>query len=132
MNPTLYKSMVGSLCYLTCTRQDTLYAVGVVSQYMENPTTTHLKTTKKILCYLKATTNIGLYYYVSDDYKLVGYKNSNWSGDMDDRKSTTGFVFYMGDIVFTCVSKKPLIVILSTCEEKYVAITSCVFHAIWL
>ena len=67
---------------------------------MENPSTTHLKVAKRILLYLKGTTNFGLYYYVSNDYKHVGYNDSDWSGDMDDHKSTTGFSFYMGDTTF--------------------------------
>ena len=82
VDPTLYKSLVGSLRYLTCTRPDILYAVGVVSRYLENPTITHLKEVKRTLRYLKGTTNFGLYYYVSNDYKLIGYNDSDWSGDM--------------------------------------------------
>ena len=77
VDPTLYKSLVGSLCYLTCTRPDILYAVGVVSRYMENPTRTHLKAAKRILRYLKGITKFGLYYYVSNYYKLVGYNDSD-------------------------------------------------------
>ena len=99
---------------------------------MENPTLTHLKAAKRILPYLKGTTNFGLYYSISDDYKLIGYNDRDLSGDMDDSKSTTGFVFYMEDTTFTWVSKRQPIVTLSTCEAEYVAITSCVYHAIWL
>ncbi|KAM1350470.1 hypothetical protein ACFX2F_004419 [Malus domestica] len=55
VDPTFFKSLVGSLRYLTCTRPDILYVVGLVSHYMENPTTTHLKTAKRILRYLKDT-----------------------------------------------------------------------------
>jgi hypothetical protein len=132
VDPSLFKSLVGSLRYLTCTRPDILYAVGVVSRYMENPTTTHLKAAKRILRYIKGTTNLGLYYSVSDDYKLVGYSDSDWGGDVDDRKSTSGFVFYIGNTAFTWMSKKQPIVTLSTCEAEYVAATSCVCHAIWL
>ena len=131
MDPTLFKSLVGSLRYLTCTRPDILYAIGVVSPYMENPTTTHLKAAKRILQYIKGTTNFGLYYSISDDYKFVGYSDSDWSRDVDDHKSTIGFVFYMGDITFTWMSKKQSIVTLSTCEAKYVVAASCVCHAIW-
>ena len=72
-DPTLYKSLVESIRYLTCTRPDILYIVGVVNQYMENPTTTNLKVAKRILRYLKSTTDFSLYYLVSNDYKLVGY-----------------------------------------------------------
>ncbi|CAJ2640870.1 unnamed protein product [Trifolium pratense] len=132
VDPSLFKSLVGSLRYLTCTRPDILYAVGVVSRYMEHPTTTHLKAAKRILRYIKDTTNLGLYYSISDDYKLVGYSNSDWGGDVDDQKSTSGFVFYIVNTAFTWMSKKQLIVTLSTCEAEYVAATSCVCHAIWL
>ncbi|KAG7565068.1 Zinc finger CCHC-type superfamily [Arabidopsis suecica] len=132
MDPTTFKSLVGSLRYLTCTRPDILYAVGVVSRYMEHPTTTHFKAAKRILRYIKGTINYGLHYSTSNDYKLVGYSDSDWGGDVDDRKSTSGFVFYIGDTAFTWMSKKQPIVTLSTCEAEYVAATSCVCHAIWL
>ncbi|XP_048432206.1 uncharacterized mitochondrial protein AtMg00810-like [Pyrus x bretschneideri] len=101
VDPTFFKSLVGSLRYLTCIRPDIPYVVGLVSRYMENPTTTHLKTTKRILRYLKVTVNFGLFYSSSDNYKLARYSDSDWAGDSDDRKSTTGFVFFMGDAAFT-------------------------------
>ena len=132
VDPTLFKSLVGSLRYLTCTRPDILYAVGVVSRHMEHPTTTHLKAAKRILRYIKGTTNFGLYYTVSNDYKLLGYSDSDWGGDIDDRKSTSGFVFYIGDTTFSWMSKRLQIVTLSTCEAEYVAAPSCVCHALWL
>ncbi|WZZ79037.1 hypothetical protein YC2023_099609 [Brassica napus] len=97
---------------------------------MEHPTTTHFKAAKRI--YIKSTINFGLYYSISDDYKLVGYSDSDWGGDVDDRKSTSGFVFFIGETAFTWMSKKQPIVTLSTCEAEYVAATSCVCHAIWL
>ncbi|KAJ4716957.1 Retrovirus-related Pol polyprotein from transposon TNT 1-94 [Melia azedarach] len=127
-----FKSLVGCLRYLTCTRPDILYATGLVSRYMETPTTTHFKAAKRILRYLKGTTNFGLFYSCSDNFELVGYSDSDWAGDTDDRKSTTGFVFFMGGTAFTWMSKKQPIVTLSTCEAEYVAATSCVCHAIWL
>ncbi|KAL5861181.1 hypothetical protein ACOSQ4_002477 [Xanthoceras sorbifolium] len=132
IDPTFFKSLVGSLRYLTCTRPDILYAVGLVSRYMENPTTTHFKVAKRILRYIKGTIDFGLFYSVSNDYKLVGYSDSDWGGDIDDRKSTSGFVFFMGNTAFTWMSKKQPIVTLSTCEAEYVAATSSVCHVIWL
>ncbi|KAH9782617.1 hypothetical protein KPL71_008982 [Citrus sinensis] len=92
--PTFFKSLVGSLRYLTCTRPDILYAIGLVSRYMENPKTTHFKAATRILRYIKGTTNFGLLYSFSNDYKLVGYSDNDWGRDVDDRKSTTGFVLH--------------------------------------
>ena len=99
---------------------------------MENPTTTHFKTAKRILRYIKGTIDFGLLYSFSKDYKLIGYSDSDCGGDIDDRKSTSEFVFFMGDTAFTWMSKKQPIVTLSSCEAEYVAATSCVCHAIWL
>jgi hypothetical protein len=79
------------------TRPDILYGIGLVSRYMEAPTMTHLKTAKRILRYVKGTLDFGLLYSPFKEFKLFGYSNSDWAGDMDDRKSTTGFVFYIGE-----------------------------------
>ncbi|KAK2981153.1 hypothetical protein RJ640_013475 [Escallonia rubra] len=129
---TLFRSLVGSLRYLTCTRPDILYAVGYISRYMENPTTCHFKVSKRILRYLKGTIDLGKFYPSPGDMKLVGYSDSDWVRHVDDRKSTTGFIFYFGETAFTWTSKKQSIVTLSTCEAEYVAATSIVCHAIWL
>ncbi|XP_059669132.1 uncharacterized mitochondrial protein AtMg00810-like [Cornus florida] len=65
-------------------------------------------------------------------FALVGYSDSDWAGDLDDRKSTSDYCFFMGNVAFTWCSKKQPIVTLSTCEAEYVASTSCVCQAIWL
>lgn len=132
VDPTIFKSLVGSLRYLTCIRPDILYGVGLVSRYMESPTTTHFKAAKRILRYVKGTIDFGLLYPSSNEFKLAGYSDSDWNGDVDDRNSTTGFVFYLESSAFTWSSKKQPIVTLSTCEAEYVAATSSVCHAIWL
>ena len=131
-DPTLFKSLVESLRYLTCTRPDILFAVGVISRFMKAPTSTHMKAAKRIIRYLKGTIDYALLYSSSIDFKLVGFSDSDFVGDIDDRKSTTSFVFFMGDCAITWSSKKQSIVTLSTCEAEYVAATSCVGHAIWL
>ncbi|KAL4278674.1 hypothetical protein GQ457_03G016420 [Hibiscus cannabinus] len=69
---------------------------------------------------------------VAKGYKQKASTDRNWCGDIDDRKSTSGYVFFMGDIAFTWLSKKQTIVTLSTCEAKYLAASWCVCHAIWL
>lgn len=75
---------------------------------------------------------MGLHYTHTKECKLVGYSDSDWSGDVDDRKSTSGYVFFVGETAFTWLSKKQPIVTLSTCEAEYVATSLCVSHAIWL
>ncbi|XP_073225643.1 secreted RxLR effector protein 161-like [Cicer arietinum] len=131
-DPSFFKSLVGSLRYVTCTRLDIIYVVGVVSRFMKAHTTTHLKATKRILYYLKGTLDYGLFYSSSNYFKHFRFCDSNFGGDIDDRKSTSGFIFFMGDCAFSWSSKKKPIVTLSTCESEYVVATSCTCQAIWL
>nr|GEW86848.1 retrovirus-related Pol polyprotein from transposon TNT 1-94 [Tanacetum cinerariifolium] len=132
VDSTLFKSLVGSLCYLTCTRPDILFVVGLISRFMEEPTTKHLKIAKRILRYIKGTIDYGMFYSTGEDFKLVGYSDSDWVGSKDDGRSTSGFLFFLGNNAFTWSSKKQSIITLSSCEAEYVAATSCVCHPIWL
>jgi len=103
-----------------------------VRKLIETPTITYFKAMKRILWYIKGPIDFGLFYGYSNSFELVGYSNSDWVRDMDDGKSTTGFVFYRGHTTFTWSLKKQSIVTLSTCEAEYVATTTCVCHSIWL
>jgi Reverse transcriptase (RNA-dependent DNA polymerase) len=132
VDANLYRSLIRSLRYLTCTRPDIMFVVGVASRYMERPMTSHWKAAKRILRYVRGTVDLGLHYSKTNSFKLVGYSDSDWCGDIDDTKSTLEFTFYVGDTVFTWLSKKQAIVTLSTCEAEYVAASLCVNHAIWL
>ena len=73
-----------------------------------------------------------MFYTSSKNFNLVGCSDSDWGRDLDERKSITGFVFFMGDTSFTWSSKKQSIVTLSSCEAEYVAANSVVYHLIWL
>ena len=101
---------------------------------MEEPKSSHWKAAKRILRYVKGTTDLGLLYPRGTNkfVKLAGYCDSDWCGDSDDRRSTTGFVYYFGPTAFTWQSRKQPIVTLSTCEAEYVAASACVNHTIWL
>jgi hypothetical protein len=103
---TVYKSLVGSLRYLTMTRPDILYGVGLVSRYMETPRESHWLIAKRILRYIKDTLNFDLFYTYGENAELVGYSDSDWGGDQDERKNTTGHVFYLGSTAFSWTSKK--------------------------
>ncbi|KAE8706666.1 hypothetical protein F3Y22_tig00110388pilonHSYRG00007 [Hibiscus syriacus] len=132
VDATKYRSLVGSLRYFTCTRPDISYCVGVVSRFMEEPVYTHLKAVKRNLWYIRGTESLGLFYTKAEDFMLVGYSDNDWCGDVDDRKSKSGYVFFLRDTAFTWLSKKQLVVTLSTCEVEYVVAGSCVCHVIWL
>jgi hypothetical protein len=73
-----------------------------------------------------------LFYSHTNEFDLVGYFDSDWSGDLDDRKSTSGFVFFMGNTIFTLFLKKQTIMTLSTYEAEYVAASSYVCHSLSL
>ncbi|KAG8655523.1 hypothetical protein MANES_04G046209v8 [Manihot esculenta] len=122
MDATLYRTIIGSLRYLVNTRPDLAYSVGVVSHYMETPTTTHMAVIKQIPRYLKGTINHGCYYTHMKDsgLKLTGYSGSDLAGDVDDRKSTTGVIYFLGDNPITWVSQKQKVVTLASCEAEYV------------
>jgi hypothetical protein len=98
---------------------------------MEDPRYPQLKAVKRILKYVKGTEDLGLFYQKTNVFELAGYVNSDWCGDIDDRKSTSGYAFYIGDTTFTWLSKKSPIVTLSTCEAEYVAASLGVSHTIW-
>jgi hypothetical protein len=82
INSTTFKSLVGSLRYMTCTRPNILYEVGLVTRFMETPTMTHFKALKRILRYIKGTIDFGLFYGYSNSFDLVSYSDSDWAGDM--------------------------------------------------
>ncbi|XP_042460730.1 uncharacterized mitochondrial protein AtMg00810-like [Zingiber officinale] len=85
VDPTRFKSLVGSLRYITCTRPDILYGVSLVSRFIEEPKETYWKAVKRILRYVR---------------------DSDWGGDCDDQRSTSDFAFFVGDISFSWMSKK--------------------------
>jgi hypothetical protein len=97
---------------------------------MEDPRHSHLKVMKMILRYVKGTEDLGLLYQKTDIFELAGYVDIDWYGDIDNRKSTMGYAFFMGGTAFTWLSKKQPIVTLSTCETEYVAASLGVSHEI--
>ncbi|KAL0553548.1 hypothetical protein IC582_007446 [Cucumis melo] len=88
VDPSYFKSLVGSLRYLICSRPDILFSFRLVSQFMESPITIHLKVVKRILPYLKSTLDYGLFYSLSKEFKLEGYYDRDWARDTNNRKST--------------------------------------------
>ena len=129
----LYQSIVGSLLYAAiATRPDIAQAVGVVSKFCASPTQGHLTAAKRILRYLKGTTYLGLSYKKCAEGNLTGYSDADWAGDMDDRHSTSGNVFFLAGGAVSWLSKKQATVALSTAEAEYVAHSAATQEVIWL
>eukprot|EP00253_Pinus_taeda_P034873 PITA_34873 len=106
VNPTLFKRLVGSLMYLTSTRPDIMQGVSLVSRFMETPKDTHWSAGKRILRYIVGTRDCGIMYASTEKKELIGYTNSDFAGSLDDRKSTSSFVFHLGSGVISCAYKK--------------------------
>lgn len=127
-----YQSMVGSLMYLMLgTRPDLAYAVSVVSRYSSNPDDTHRQAVKRILRYIQGTRDLCLVFQ-GDLRPLRGYSDSDWAGDPDTRRSTSGYVFDVGSGKISWSSKRQATTALSSCEAEYIAQTNATKEAIWL
>ncbi|XP_015167594.1 uncharacterized mitochondrial protein AtMg00810-like [Solanum tuberosum] len=92
VDSTFYKQIIGSLMYLTATGPDIMYVVSPVSRYMECPTEMHLLAAKRILRYLQGTKDFGIFFLKGEKTDLVGFTDSDYAGDQDDRKSTSGYL----------------------------------------
>ncbi|XP_050257635.1 uncharacterized mitochondrial protein AtMg00810-like [Quercus robur] len=94
-----YRSLVGSLIYLTNTRLDIVHSVSLISRFMNQPSKLHYVAAKRILRYLQGTKKLGILYKKENGNNLVGFTDSDWAGSLDDRKSTCGYIFCLGSNV---------------------------------
>uniref|UniRef100_A0ACD5WYF1 Uncharacterized protein n=1 Tax=Avena sativa TaxID=4498 RepID=A0ACD5WYF1_AVESA len=102
VDATLYRSVIGSLRYLVNTRPDISYAVGIASRFMEAPGTQHWALVKQILWYVRGTLGYGCIYRAgASEPVVIGYSDSDHAGDVDERKSTTGTLFFLGSSAVT-------------------------------
>ncbi len=131
-NETYFKKIVGSLMYLTATRPDIMFATSLISRYMGMLTELHIQAAKRVLRYLKGTINYGIQYKKGGDGGVMAYTDSDYAGDAEDRKSTSGYVFLMSSGAIAWSSKKQPIVTLSTTEAEFVAAAGCASQAIWM
>ncbi|GJZ32278.1 putative ribonuclease H-like domain-containing protein [Tanacetum coccineum] len=121
----LYRSMIGSLMYLTASRPDIMYAVCVCSRFQVTPKTSHLNAVKRIFKYLKGKPNLGLWYPRESPFDLEAFSDSDYGGSNLDRKSTTGGCQFLGQRLISWQCKKQTIVATSTTEAEYVAAANC-------
>ncbi|XP_068343981.1 uncharacterized mitochondrial protein AtMg00810-like [Pyrus communis] len=129
---SMYRSLVGSLLYLTATRPDIMYAASLLSRFMHKPTCIHYGAAKRILRYIQGTLDFGIMYESNVESKLYGLCDSDWGGSVDDLKSTFGYTFTLGTGVFSWPSKKQKSVALSTADAEYVSALIATSQAVWL
>lgn len=127
-----YSSAVGSLMYaMVCTRPDIAQAVGLVSRYLSNPGKAHWNAVKWIFRYLRGTSKLSLC-YGGEKLILEGYTDADMAGDLDNRKSTSGYLFIFSGGVISWQSKLQKSVALSTTEAEYIAAVEASKEMLWL
>lgn len=127
----LFRSLVGSLKYLTLTRPELSFPVNVVCQHMHQQKLSHYGAVKRILRYIKGTINQGLH-FVAGPLALTVFADADWAGDPVDRRSTTGYaVFFSSNLVSWCAKKQPTVARSST-EAKYHAMAQTATDLVWI
>jgi hypothetical protein len=134
MSKVLYASAVGCLMYaMVCIRPDLAHAVSTVSRYMTNPGREHWNAVKWIFRYLKGTAEHGiLFSRQPGTNSVVGYVDADYAGEVDDRRSTTGYVFTLSGGPICWKSTLQSIVAMSTTEAEYMAVAEAAKEALWL
>ena len=127
-NPSLYRRGVGTLMFLmVATRPELAFSVSTVSRYLDRHSPTAWKVVKRIMRYLKGTPNYGLILGASegqDDMTLKAYFDADWAGDLETRKSTSGYIILLNDSAISWKCERQPVVALSTTEAELIATTS--------
>lgn len=132
IDETLYRTLIGSLMYLTATRPDIMNATSILSWYIHCASEIHFQAAKRIVRYIKGTIDYGLKFCQVKNSILHGYSNSDWASCVDDMRSTSGYCFSFGSAIFSWSSKKQEVIAQSTAKEKYVVAIATMNQAIWI
>jgi hypothetical protein len=120
-----YRSMIGSLLYLTATRPDIQFSVCLCARFQASPRTSHWQAVKRIFRYLRHTPDFSLWYSASSSFALHGFSDAYFAGCRLDRKSTSGTCQFLGSSLVSWSSRKQSSVAQSTTEAEYVVAASC-------
>ena len=121
VSPTLYRSIIGGLLYLTPSRLDIAFSMGVYARYQATSKESHLIAMKRIIRYVNETPDYGLWYSKDSNACLAGYSDADWAGSVDNIKSISSGCFYLGNNLVSWMSKEQNFVSLSTAEAEYIA-----------
>ena len=133
MKQVPYTSAVGSLMYaMVCTRPDLAHAVGLVSRFMSNPGKEHWNAVKWIMRYLRGTSKMRLCFGSSNKPVLMGYTDSDMAGDLDTRKSTSGYLITLSGGAVAWQSRLQRCIALSTTEAEFIAMTEACKELLWM
>nr|XP_016508769.1 PREDICTED: uncharacterized mitochondrial protein AtMg00810-like [Nicotiana tabacum] len=131
-DPSLYRTLIGKLNFLTNTRLDIAYGVQHLSQFIQDPREPHLKTAYHLLRYLKADPTLGIFMSASPDCTVRGYCDSDWVACPDSRKSVSGYLVLLSDNSTSWKSKKQATISFSSAEAEYRALRNVVGELVWL
>nr|KYP35216.1 Copia protein [Cajanus cajan] len=124
-----------TLVEANCSRPDIYFGVGLLSRFMEKPKASHFAVARRIMRYIRGTIDYGILLPNAKHQnggELVGYSDSDWAGDKDGCRSTSGYVFLMGKSPISWSSKLQHVVALSSCEAEYIYATYKACQALWL
>ncbi|GKA44662.1 ribonuclease H-like domain-containing protein [Tanacetum coccineum] len=132
VDPTLYRSLAGSLQYLTFTRPDITYAVQQVCLYMHDPREPHFSALKRILRYVQGTLDYGLQLFSSTTDSLIAYSDADWAGCPTTRRSTSGYCVFLGNNLLSWSSKRQPTLSRSSAEAEYRGVANAVAETCWI
>ncbi|XP_062005604.1 uncharacterized mitochondrial protein AtMg00810-like [Rosa rugosa] len=132
-HPTTFRELVGSLQHLTITRPDIAFAVNMMSQFMSQPRVPHLIAAKCILLYVKGTLGHGLLFTPQrQPVNLSAYSDVDWAGCPTTRRSTSGYLMYLGSNLISWCSKKQTTIARSSAESEYRSLAHACADTMWL
>ncbi|KAK2388390.1 putative mitochondrial protein [Trifolium repens] len=127
-----FRGMIGSLLYLTASRPDIVFSVGLCARFQSSPKESHLIAVKRIFRYLVGTQNVGLWYKKGTHFDLQAYCDADYAGDKIERKSTSGACQFLGEALVSWCCRKQNTIALSTTEAEYVSASNCCSQVIWI